>query len=110
MTYRLVLDENIEHQVLHTLRNFGHDAVHVDELRKGQSDLEVGSYSREEDRLIVTYDDDFVHELPESEYRAAIYIDDATVSASQVATGVNEMSNLYPQDEVQGVEFLDRWF
>lgn len=30
MAYRLVLDENVEHEVLHRLENYGHDVQHVD--------------------------------------------------------------------------------
>jgi hypothetical protein len=32
MAYRLVLDENVEHEVRHRLQNYGHDAVHVEEV------------------------------------------------------------------------------
>lgn len=38
MGYRLILDENVEHEVFHRLDNYGHDVEHVDfvtELGKG---------------------------------------------------------------------------
>lgn len=47
MTYRLVLDENIEHEVLHRLKNYGHDAEHVDyepSLGKGIGDTSIAEY------------------------------------------------------------------
>lgn len=66
MAYRLLLDENIEHEVFHRLENYGHEAEHVDfvpTLGKGAADTSIGEYSNEEDRAIVTYDDDFVTEV-----------------------------------------------
>jgi hypothetical protein len=39
--YRLLLDENIEHEVLHRLENYGHDVQHIDfvlSLGKGIED------------------------------------------------------------------------
>ena len=41
MVYRLILDENVEHEVFHRLDNYGHDVEHVDfvpELGKGTAD------------------------------------------------------------------------
>lgn len=41
MVYRLILDENVEHEVLHRLENYGHDVEHVDfvpSLGKGTDD------------------------------------------------------------------------
>lgn len=32
MAYRLVLDENVEHDVLHRLENYGHDVEHGDSV------------------------------------------------------------------------------
>lgn len=71
MTYRLLLDENVEHDVLELLTRRGHDVEHVDfvpNLGKGATDPEIGAYSRTEDRLVVTYDDDFVLALDESTF------------------------------------------
>jgi len=109
MGYRLILDENIEHEVLHRLRNYGHDVEHVDfvsELGKGTQDYSIGEFSRETDRLIVTYDDDFVLELGESQFLAALYVEDVTFSASDLADAIHNMSNHYPQEEVRGVVYV----
>ncbi|SDX34769.1 hypothetical protein SAMN05443574_1349 [Haloarcula vallismortis] len=46
MAYRLVLDENVEHEVLHRLENYGHDAENVDfvpELGKGTAEIRLHS-------------------------------------------------------------------
>jgi predicted nuclease of predicted toxin-antitoxin system len=72
MAYRLVLDENVEHDVYHRLTNYGHDVTHVDfvsTLGKGVDDRSIADYSRETNRVIVTYDDDFALELTDEGYR-----------------------------------------
>jgi len=113
MTYRLVLDENVEHEVLHRLENYGHDVEHVDfvpELGKGTDDHPIAQYSLDTDRLIVTYDDDFVLEIDEAEYRGTFYLDDATLSVEKVADVIQTVSRHYPQSEVHGLEYIgDEW-
>ena len=73
-TYRLLLDENIEHEVLDRLVDAGHNVEHVDtvaNLGKGASDTELAAYSVATDRAIVTYDDDFIEEVPPTDYLSA---------------------------------------
>lgn len=109
MVYRLVLDENVEHEVLHRLENYGHDVEHVDfvpELGKGTSDHPIARYSRDNDRVIVTYDDDFVLEVDEGTFRAVLFLDDATLSVEQVADIVHAVSQHYPQAELRGLEYV----
>jgi predicted nuclease of predicted toxin-antitoxin system len=111
MGYRLVLDENVEHEVLHRLENYGHDVEHVDfvpELGKGTGDRSIARYSLDTDRIIVTCDDDFVLELGEDEYRAVLYVGDATVSVEEVADVVHAVSRDYPQSELRGLEYAGR--
>ena len=46
-TYRLLLDENLEHEVLDRLVNAGHDVEHVDTvtaLEKDGSDTDLAAY------------------------------------------------------------------
>jgi predicted nuclease of predicted toxin-antitoxin system len=77
MAYRLILDENVEHEVYHRLENYGHDVEHVDfvsELGKGTGEHPIAQYSRDTDRVVVTYDDDFVLEVNETDYHAVLYI------------------------------------
>lgn len=113
MTYRLILDENVEHEVLHRLENYGHDVKHVDSvsaLGKGTDDNPIAQYSLDTDRVIVTYDDDFVLEIDKTEYRAVLYFSDATLPAKQVADVIHTVSQQYPQEEVSGLEYVgERW-
>lgn len=111
MSYRLILDENIEHEVLSRLEAVGHDVEHVEfvpELGKGIDDYPISGYSLATNRIIVTYDDDFVLEVDENEYRAVIYIGDATLVAGQVAQIVHTMSQHYPQAQISGLEYAGR--
>lgn len=109
MSYRLLLDENVEHVVGHRLENYGHDVRHVDlipELGKGTDDQSIAAFTRDEDRVLVTYDDDFVRSVAEDEFRAARYVSDASRSVETVADIVHEVSTHYPQDELDGVTYV----
>jgi|SRR6056297_3264837 len=113
MAYRLILDENVEHEVLHRLENYGHDVEHVDfvpELGKGTADHPIARYSLDTNRVIVTYDDDFVLEVDDGTYRAVLYFDDATLSVKQVADIIHAVSQNYPQAELRGLEYVgEEW-
>lgn len=107
MVYRLLLDENVEQEIGFRLENYGHDVEHVDyipTLGKGTDDEQIAAYSREHDRLILTYDDDFVLEFDDEAYRAVFYVPDLSMPPADVADIVHEMSNYYPQSQVHGLE------
>ena len=99
--------------MLHRLENYGHDVEHVDfvpALGKGTGDHPIAQYSLETDRVIVTYDDDFVLEVTEDDYRAVLYFGDATLSVKQVADIVHTVSQQYPQAKLDGLEYVgDEW-
>jgi predicted nuclease of predicted toxin-antitoxin system len=113
MVYRLLLDENVEHEVFHRLENYGHDVEHVDfvpKLGKGTADHPIAQYSLNTDRVIVTYDDDFVLDVDEGTYRAVLYFDNATLSVEQVADIIHAVSQQYPQAELVGLEYVgEEW-
>ena len=90
----------------------GHDAEQVSDLStfgKGSTDKELGQYSNSDDRLIPTYDDDFVLELDSSAYRVVLYVNDVTIPSRKIADAVHRMSKQYPHDEVTGVVYVDEW-
>jgi predicted nuclease of predicted toxin-antitoxin system len=110
-TYRLLLDENIEHAVLDRLVDAGHNVEHVDtvaDLGKGASDTELAEYSVATDRTIVTYDDDFIEDVPPTDYRAVLFFEDDTLTAQEVATIIHSMAKLYPYEEVTGLQKTGR--
>lgn len=113
MVYRLLLDENVEHEVYYRLENYGHDVEHVgfvSELGKGTDDYPIARYSHKTSRIIVTYDDDFVLDVDATAYDGALYINDATLSVTQVADIIHAVSQYYPQSEIEGIEYIgDEW-
>lgn len=89
--------------MFHRLDNYGNDVKHVDfgpELGKVTADHPIARDSFDTDRVIVTYDDDFVLEVDEGMYRAALYFDDATLTVEQVADIIRAVSQNYPQAEL----------
>lgn len=58
----------------------------------------------------MTYDDDFVLKVDESEYRAAFYFGNATLPAKRVTDIVHAVTQLYPQEEISGLEYVgEEW-
>lgn len=107
MSYRLLLDENVEQEIGFRLENYGHDVEHVDYLStlgKGTTDDRIAAYSRDHDRLILTYDDDFVLEFDDESYRAVLYVPELSIPPADVADIVHEMSKHYPQSQITGLE------
>jgi len=107
MTYRLLLDEHIEQEVFERLDNRGHDVVRVTgvpELGQGATDEALAAYSKETDRTIVTYDDDFIETVSQAGYRATLYFENDSLPAHDVATIIDRMSEVYPHDEVTGLQ------
>jgi predicted nuclease of predicted toxin-antitoxin system len=102
---RFLLDENLEHEVFHRLQNYDHEVVHVDlssELNKGDSDTALATFSREQNFVIVTYDDDFRDEFSDDDYHAVLYLPDQTLSAKTIAKALHEISTYYQQSDLQG--------
>ena len=63
MAYRLLLDEMTEASLADYCRKLGHDTervVSVPELGAGSDDGDIVAYAERENRLLVTYDDDFL--------------------------------------------------
>jgi hypothetical protein len=107
--YRLILDENVEHEILYRLVHYGHDVEHVDfvhELGKGTGDRSIAEYSRDTNRVIVSYDDDFVLDVDPGSFEALLYVSDATLTVTQVADIIHTASEHYPQSELDGVEYV----
>lgn len=65
MAFRLLLDEMTEGSLADYCEKLGHDVdrvVDVPELGSGADNADVVAYARRADRLLVTYDDDFLAE------------------------------------------------
>jgi len=108
MAVQFLLDEHVEPRVRHKLEAYGYDAETVggaDGLDLGDEDVTLGSYSRRTNRVIVTYDDDFVTGLERNDYYGVVYFEDSTVSARNVADILHEMASAYPESEFQRIQY-----
>lgn len=77
---RILADEEMESLTVHRLRNHGHDVIHVarhDDLR-GSSDAHIGEVAAEENRLLLTHDDDFLTML-EKEHDGVLFVPDTSI-------------------------------
>lgn len=102
---RFLLDENLEHEVYHRLQNYGHDVLQVevsDKFSKGDTDEKLAEVSRTEDRIIVTYDDDFRDNFSEDDYSAVLFFADQSLSANKVADILHNISTYYEQEQLVG--------
>jgi hypothetical protein len=82
MTYRLVGDENVEHEVMFRLKNLGHNVEHVDfisMLGKGVTDDQTAQHSPCKERLMVKYND-FALDFEPADYQAVLYLPDLSAS------------------------------
>lgn len=110
-SYRLLLDEHIEHSARGRLRNAGHDVDHVDfvpSLGKGADDEEIAQYSLDTTRAIVTHDTDFIEELPETAFHAVLLFEDESLSSREITMIINNMASVYPSEELQGLQKTGR--
>lgn len=111
MGYRLLLDENVEHEVAARLEDRGHDVEHVDgvsRLGKGADDVALARYSIETDRTIVTYDDDFIEGVTPDRYRAVLFFEEDTISSKEMADVIDAMAQVYPHEQVDGLQKTGR--
>jgi predicted nuclease of predicted toxin-antitoxin system len=60
---KLLADECLEPQVVHLLRQSGHDVLWMREGGSGMLDPEVARLAAEQDRIILTYDVAFASEM-----------------------------------------------
>jgi predicted nuclease of predicted toxin-antitoxin system len=108
MSVKFLLDENIEHEVLHRLEKFGYTTQHIEfhpELGKGTDDAPIATFSLEHNWVIVTYDPDFVIGHDASDYFGVVYFEDDSLSAKQTADILHSMATQYPPSAFEGVEF-----
>ena len=109
MGYRLLLDENIEREVGDRLTALGHDVERVetvDSLGRGTPDETLAGYSRREERAILTHDDDFV--AAGHDVYVVLFVADESMTAADLATVVGRMADIYPYEELNGVQQVGR--
>lgn len=111
MAFRLLLDENLEHELRHRLESLGHDVEHVDEARelgKGAEDETIVRYAADTDRILCTHDDDFVTGPVPTDSSGIVFLPDQTMSSREIATALDAVAATYPQSAIEGVETVGR--
>lgn len=109
MGYRLLLDENVEREGSDRLTALGHDVERVetvDSLGRGTPDDILAQYSRREERAILTHDDDFV--AASHDAHVVLFVADESMTAADLATVVDRMADIYPCEELDGVQRVGR--
>ena len=110
MAYRILADENVERATVNYLRKLGHDVERLDdiaELGLGTDDAPIADYARDQDRLILTQDDDFFTELDVENTAGVLFQWDQTLSTREVGDAVHEMSQYLDQSDVT-LEYVSR--
>jgi predicted nuclease of predicted toxin-antitoxin system len=87
---RLLCDENVRWSIYNVLSQEGHDVVRVqDELELGFEDRELLQFCRDEERVLLTNDDDF---FQFEDHPGILYLACQTASPRALATAVDESS------------------
>ena len=110
MGYRLLADENVERATINYLRKLDHDVEwlgDVSELGLGADDESIATYAQENDRLILSQDDDFFTRLEIGQTAGILLQKDQTLSAREVGDIVHELSQYVDQSDVT-LEYVSR--
>lgn len=110
MGYRMLADENVERATIHYLRKLGHDVEwigDVPELGLGADDESIAAYARENERLVLTQDDDFFAKAGTDGGVGVLFQTVQTVSAQEVGDIVHEISRYVDQSDVT-LEYVSR--
>lgn len=110
MGYRILADENVERATITYLRKLDHEIEwigDVDELGLGADDNSIAAYASENDRLILTQDDDFFTRIELSDTAGVLFQTDQTLSAREVGDIVHELSEYIDQSDVI-LEYVSR--
>lgn len=112
MGYRLIADENVDREVPRRLERLGHEVLLVESaerLEQGMSDRRLLQVAAEQDYLLVTHDKDFVVEFQVTAPAGVLYVDSDRADPAVIAGAIDRMSEYHPQDDVHGIEHVDRW-
>jgi predicted nuclease of predicted toxin-antitoxin system len=96
MSYRILVDENIDPQTANLLQDQDHEAVHVeDTLGKGVDDPPIADYARENEYLVLTNDTDFLQ--PDRRRGLTIlYCPENAMRAQRLASLVDTLAAIVP--------------
>ena len=101
MQVSFLLDENIAAPLADKLDKAGHDVervVNVSELGEGVDDTTIRLYAAEENRLIVTSDDDFI-QMPTDTHSGVFYVPDQSLHPHELYHIVQRLVDVFPNRE-----------
>ena len=101
MRVSFLLDENIAAPLADKLDKTGHDVervVEVSELGKGVDDTTIRQYAVQDDRLIVTGDDDFV-QMPADSHSGVFYVPDQSLPPHELYHIIQRVIEAFPSRE-----------
>jgi len=109
MRVSFLLDENIAAPLADKLAKAGHDVervVGVNDLGEGVDDTAICRYAVEENRLIVTSDDDFVG-MPADSHGGVFYVPDQSLAPHELYHIIQRVVEAFPdRDAMETVTFI----
>lgn len=114
MRLAFLLDEDTERDLADKLTHAGHDVARVvttDAIGRGAKDDVVRKFVREEERILVTHDDDHVSAARSSGEVRIFYAPDQRLSSFELFQIIQALLNMCPNaDALSDVVFLpDEW-
>lgn len=100
----------MERATVNYLRKLDHDVEwvgDVPELGLGADDESIAAYAEENDRLVLTQDDDFFIRLEVDRTAGVLFQRDQTLSAREVGDVVHELSRYVEQSDIT-LEYVSR--
>ena len=101
MQVSFLLDENIAAPLADKLDKAGHDVarvVDVSELGEGVDDTTIRRYAVQEDRLIVTSDNDCI-QMPIDAHRGVFYVPDQSLPPQELYHIIQRVVEAFPDRE-----------
>jgi hypothetical protein len=116
MTFRFILDEQVEPQVQRYLEREGHDTVHVREINElgagaGADDSEVAMHSMVTGRHILTNDDHFYGELTD-DLPTVFYFPNQRLAAYKLVSIIEIIEQQFTANELKHepvVKVVEGW-
>ncbi|MCP5096113.1 MAG: hypothetical protein GY943_11210 [Chloroflexi bacterium] len=105
---RFHLDENVNPVVAHALRRHGIDVTTtITANLRASSDERQLAYALQENRVIVTHDDDFLRLAANSDHAGIAYCHKEARTIGQIISALRLIYQVLAPDEIRGrVEFL----
>lgn len=104
MAFALLLDEMTEASLAHYCEKLGHDVervVNVPELGSASDDTNIVAYAERENRVLVTYDDDFLTSHSTLDRIGVLFQADDRTPPFETANIINAIAEHLDQQQIQ---------